>query len=262
MASEIFGFHTGELPTALLDTLFVDLVRVKPANKGTWDNVDYGISHLLKNGDPEKAIQFLENLLLMHSGELTMDVFDSVAREILRNKALISKILTRWFLRGDRVLCEGVHTIIRAHHGDDMPLEIDPAELKPADSVHLLFVEVLTKLGALLFDPLLLNFTGKVRDTVQSMKLILKEYLSSLRERGELDAILPDLLSQLGLNVYSRPGRGTRQDGVDVGAVGSLDDGPEKVYLFSIKPGDLTRKGWDGDSVQSLRPSLNEIIDA
>jgi hypothetical protein len=94
------------------------------------------------------------------------------------------------------------------------------------------------------------------------MKLILKQYLSSLRERGELDAILPDLLSQLGLNVFSRPGRGARQDGVDVGAVGSLDGGPEKVYLFSIKPGDLTRKDWDGDAVQSLRPSLNEILDA
>jgi hypothetical protein len=94
------------------------------------------------------------------------------------------------------------------------------------------------------------------------MKLILKQYLSSLRERGELDAILPDLLSQLGLNVFSRPGRGTRQDGVDVGAVGSLDGGPERVYLFSIKPGDLTRKDWDGDAVQSLRPSLNEVKDA
>lgn len=94
------------------------------------------------------------------------------------------------------------------------------------------------------------------------MKLILKQYLSSLRERGELDAILPDLLSQLGLNVFSRPARGTRQDGVDVAAVGSLEGGPERVYLFSIKPGNLTRKDWDGDAVQSLRPSLNEIIDA
>lgn len=96
---------------------------------------------------------------------------------------------------------------------------------------------------------------------MQYVKLILKQYLSSLRERGELDAILPDLLSQLGLNVYSRPGRGTRQNGVDVGAVGGLDGSPEKVYLFSIKAGDLTRKDWDGDSVQSLRPSLNEILD-
>jgi len=94
------------------------------------------------------------------------------------------------------------------------------------------------------------------------MKLIIRQYLAGLRERNELDAVLPDLLSQMGLTVYSRPGRGTRQDGVDVAAVGSVDGGPEKVYLLSIKSGDLTRKEWDGDTVQSLRPSLNEIIDA
>lgn len=94
------------------------------------------------------------------------------------------------------------------------------------------------------------------------MKLIIREYLGSLKERGELDAVLPDLLSQLGLNVFSRPGRGTRQDGVDVGAVGSLDGDIEKVYLFSIKPGDLTRRDWSSDSPQSLRPSLNQILDA
>lgn len=94
------------------------------------------------------------------------------------------------------------------------------------------------------------------------MKLIIKEYLASLRERGELDAVLPDLLSQLGMNVFSRPGRGTRQDGVDVAAVGKLDGKGEKVYLFAIKPGDLTRKDWMGGTVQDLRPSLTEILDA
>jgi hypothetical protein len=93
------------------------------------------------------------------------------------------------------------------------------------------------------------------------VKLIIKTYLSSLRERGELDAILPDLLSQMGLNVYSRPGRGTRQHGVDVGAVGSLNGDLEKVYLFTIKQGDLTRAAWDS-GVQSVRQSLNEILDA
>jgi hypothetical protein len=94
------------------------------------------------------------------------------------------------------------------------------------------------------------------------MKLIIKQYLASLKERNELDAVLPDLLSQLNLNVFSRPGRGTRQYGVDVAAVGSLEGAAEKVYLFSIKPGDLTRKSWGGDAPQSLRSSLNEIIDA
>lgn len=43
------------------------------------------------------------------------------------------------------------------------------------------------------------------------MKLVIKEYLSSLNERDELDAILPDLLSQLGLTVFGKPIRGGKR---------------------------------------------------
>ena len=92
------------------------------------------------------------------------------------------------------------------------------------------------------------------------MKLIFREYLSSLRERGELDVIMPDLLSELGMNVLSRPGVGTRQYGVDVAAVGNDVDGTATVFLLSIKPGDLTRSGWSSGP-QSLRASLDEILD-
>ncbi len=92
------------------------------------------------------------------------------------------------------------------------------------------------------------------------MKLLIKDYLASLRERGELDAILPDLLSELGFTVYSRPSIGTRQYGVDMAAVGVDDDGVKKLFLFSIKAGDLKRADWDSGP-QSLRPSLNEIRD-
>lgn len=66
----------------------------------------------------------------------------------------------------------------------------------------------------------------------------------------------------MGLNVFSRPARGARQDGVDVAAVGKLDGKVPKVYLFAIKPGNLTRKDWAGGKVQDLRPSLLEILDA
>lgn len=93
------------------------------------------------------------------------------------------------------------------------------------------------------------------------MKLIIREYLASLRERGELDALLPDLLSQMGLVVFSKPGIGGRQYGVDVAAYGSIDNEPEKVYLFSIKSGDLGRKDWNSGSPQDLQPSLDEIRD-
>jgi hypothetical protein len=92
------------------------------------------------------------------------------------------------------------------------------------------------------------------------MKLLIRDYVASLKERQELDAILPDLLSELGFNVISRPGRGTTQRGVDVAAVGRDAKGKQRVYLFTVKPGDLTRQEWDGNS-QKVRPSLNEIID-
>lgn len=92
------------------------------------------------------------------------------------------------------------------------------------------------------------------------MKRIIREYLASVRERGELDAMLPDLLSEMGFTVFSWPSRGPRQFGVDVAAIGPQGDG--RVYLFSIKRGDLTRSEWNGGSDQALRPSLDEIFDA
>lgn len=97
------------------------------------------------------------------------------------------------------------------------------------------------------------------------MKLVFREYLASLRERRELDVVLPDLLSELGFNVISRPSVGTRQYGVDVAAVGCDSDSQtgiteEKLFLFSIKQGDLTRNDWDG-TTQALRGSINEITD-
>lgn len=232
---ELFGFHTDKFPVSLLEALPVHLVRVKPAHRGTLDKIDYGISHLFKKGDAEKAIQFLEDMLLMHPNELSMEIFDSATREILSNKTLISKILTRWFLCGDRALCKAIHVIVGTHHGKDLPLEIDPAELKPADLVRIFFVarkaigylfmqpisvasilislmrlttddEVLTGLGAMLFDPLLLNFTGKARDYVMqqsesesgkvkqaidnSLKAV-DDYLENLHSIGNLAALRP-----------------------------------------------------------------------
>ncbi|WP_325950698.1 chemotaxis protein [Pseudomonas putida] len=97
------------------------------------------------------------------------------------------------------------------------------------------------------------------------MKLVFREYLATLRERRELDVVLPDLLSELGFNVISRPSVGTRQYGVDVAAVGRHTDAKtgaseDKLFLFSIKQGDLTRNDWDG-TTQALRGSINEITD-
>lgn len=231
----MFGFHTAELSDQTIDTLVKHLLRVKPTNNLTIEFIDYGIEHLLKSNKEEKAFKFLQDLLIAHADELSMKSFDNVARHIHGDKALMSKVATRWLLQGKRVLCEGVRTIVAVAHDADSPLDIDPAELQSSDAVHFEFVarkaigylfsnprsaaslivslmkyapdeETLSKLGSLLFDPLLLNFTGKARDYVAqrasaesgSVKDTLNraleavdDYLEVLRSAGEVPALHP-----------------------------------------------------------------------
>ena len=61
---------------------------------------------------------------------------------------------------------------------------------------------------------------------------IVREFFRGLRERDELDAIVPELLTAMGFEVLSRPMVGTRQYGSDVAAVGTDDDGTRKLFLF------------------------------
>ncbi|KQN04378.1 hypothetical protein ASE85_04835 [Sphingobium sp. Leaf26] len=93
------------------------------------------------------------------------------------------------------------------------------------------------------------------------MNPIVREFFRGLKERNELDAILPELLTTMGFEVISRPMIGTVQYGADVAAIGTDDDDVRKLFLFAIKRGDLGREGWD-NGVQALRPSLNQIRDA
>ena len=234
-ASEIFGFNANDLPSSLLEKLFVYLARVNPINSGTLRHIDYGISQLLKNGETDTAIQFLETLLLAQPNELAMEVFSNTANAILNNNALMNKVCTRWFQKGDRILCEGLHTIIGEYYLSDPLLEIDSSELKSSEYINIIFVarkaigylfmkpisaasflislmhhtrddENLSELGMLLFNPLLLNYTGKTRDyvlrqreaelgkvkaTLEQALQSIDSYLDDLKSIGNLNALHP-----------------------------------------------------------------------
>jgi hypothetical protein len=92
------------------------------------------------------------------------------------------------------------------------------------------------------------------------MRLIIREYLSLLKEDGELDAILPTLLLAMNIVPLSSAQKGVRQDGVDVSAVGKDENGIKTLFLFLVKQGDLSRNDWDSGP-QSVRQSLNDIKD-
>lgn len=234
-ASTIFGLHTDEVTAPLLDVLLTDLRRVNPEHKGTIDNIDYGILHMLKRGDRERALQFLEELLVAHPEHLSMKAFDSAGAEIRQSRTLLSKVLTRWFVKGDRTLCEAAYELAGTHYGDDLRLDIDLTELTPLDGVRVIFVarkaigyffmkpdtaasivislmryapgdDVLRELGALLLNPLLMNYpgsmreyvaeqaereTGSVKATIQNALTAMEDYLEVLRAIPTLPALYP-----------------------------------------------------------------------
>jgi len=93
------------------------------------------------------------------------------------------------------------------------------------------------------------------------MKLVIAEYLRTLRERDELDRLLPDLLVEMGYVPIARPQTGNRQFGVDLAARGhNATTGKDELLLLVVKQGDIGRTEWDGGN-QGVRASINEILD-
>ena len=90
-----------------------------------------------------------------------------------------------------------------------------------------------------------------------SIRLVLTHYLATLRERDELDELLPELLVAMGHNVLSRAQVGVPQGGVDVLSSLSASDGAEEAFLFIIKFGDIGREDLYA-SAQAIQPSVRE----
>ena len=88
------------------------------------------------------------------------------------------------------------------------------------------------------------------------MRLIIKEYISQLKEKDELDLLLLELLVQNGYVADNIPRTGNRQYGVDI----QLHN-EEEILLLVIKQGNIDRTMWDS-CPNAVRQSLDEIKDA
>lgn len=90
------------------------------------------------------------------------------------------------------------------------------------------------------------------------MKLILTDYIASLKEDKELDSLILEILRESEFEIIYAPHPG-RQYGVDIYAVGpDTEDNIKKVFLIAVKQGNLDRKNWH-DGINALQPSLQEL---
>jgi hypothetical protein len=91
------------------------------------------------------------------------------------------------------------------------------------------------------------------------MRFIVQDYLAQLKERDELDAILPDLLRAMGWQVVKLAFKGEVEHGVDIAAV-RRDQGETVLCLIQVKTGDIDTKAWDAGP-NSVRATLNNLLD-
>lgn len=87
------------------------------------------------------------------------------------------------------------------------------------------------------------------------LRLVIKEFLTYLKEKDELDFLLHELLIQMGYTIDSIPKNGNRQYGVDIYARKR-----NEICLFVIKQKNINRDVWDGNK-NSVRQSMNDIRD-
>lgn len=190
-ASEVFGFYTDEIPAPLLDILLKHLVNVPLEYKRSLDNIDFGLEKLLTTEKTQDAaIVLLEQLLT--NRDIEIEVFDSAVRRLLQNEnSLLNRLMTRWFLGGERALCRAVEQIIKLSRNEGLILVAEPDELTNADSIRLIFLarkaigylfsypvtatgillslfsliedeETASVIKQLILEPLLLNYPGEV----------------------------------------------------------------------------------------------------
>ena len=221
------------------------MLRVNPEHIGSLDYIDFGLSSLI-NREIGRGIVFLENLLLAHPEKLTINIFDSVMNECLKNQNnILGRLSARWFIKGDRVLCEGVSAIVSLSVEGNILLSVQPSDFDYLDPVYVIFLarksigylfstpvtaasiivslmqcvsddETIQILINLLFDPLLINYPGKVRDYLtkraeaetnkltDSLKIAIKffdDYLENIKSVGNIPELHP---SQSQRDKYNR----------------------------------------------------------
>ncbi|MFK5892616.1 MAG: hypothetical protein QM504_05300 [Pseudomonadota bacterium] len=247
-ASHIFGYDFKELSEPLLDMFLLNLQRTNPVNKATLDNIDYGLEKLLETETPEKGIEFIETILTTNTAALSIEVFDGVSRGLLKNdNGILNRLMTRWFIRGEKALCTAIHDIVSQAQKQNIVLSVEPNELTSKNITNIAFIarkavgylfmrpvsatsiiislisyanddEVAKVLTDLLFDPLLLNFSGAVKpyllknQTENENNLVktackesidsFEKYLNNLKSTGNIPELYPSQSQREAYNRY------------------------------------------------------------
>lgn len=192
-----FGLHASRLATPVMAAMTGMLHRLDAGRKVALGNVGMGVYRLLQLPDgAEQAVGVLEPLLRRADGAEIFEHFQSVRHELCnQNPVRFSWVVVRWLMSGETALCAAAGSLVQEVHGQNVSLALPPGQqplsdrqalflarkaigwffIRPAAAVSLslsLLGQVTASgavpLAGLLYDPLLMNYPGSVKEHLQS----------------------------------------------------------------------------------------------
>jgi hypothetical protein len=185
-----------DLPAAALDPILAMLLEVGAEQGGTIANVDRSLARMLDSAQRDRAMAFVEDLLRANRGAIELKALDRVIRHLRTDVGGRNALVIRWFMSGDQTLARAVVPLVGRASDNPERLDIDfsgqaftAAEagycarkaighlfLNPITAASIL-VSLLRHLDGdaaqvvadLLFDPLLINYSGRLRRELEPL---------------------------------------------------------------------------------------------
>lgn len=221
----ILSSEREHLSDEMVELLLSVLEDVNATNLGTINSLDVGLSHLVKAGKGARVSDFLEVVFQAHPNVLGFKQFDSVGHTLTStNRALAEDMTVRWLMSGNQALAEQISSLLGGTTREPAIFEVDikPYALSHNEALFLarkavgwfffhpitaasLIICILRSvngetaetIGDLLFEPLLLNYSGELRDhlaaRVKGPRHTGKPHIRAAL--AKLDAYLDDLRS-------------------------------------------------------------------
>lgn len=188
-----FMFHGNEMPPEIIAGLTAIMHKVPISNRGTIEHIDAASGKLVSHKRLDEALALITPLISAHDELTSLEALDGFAYELLRLPPdQLAQVLISWLFSLDTNLGRATMSLVGDHHGDKpLILQLNGAtlDLPDADRILLahraigwLFIHPITAaslvvglldgageaaakvIADLLFDPLLINFSGSTGD--------------------------------------------------------------------------------------------------
>lgn len=222
-AATILCTDKDALNSELSKILLQALLSTNAAHQGTIHFLDIGLGALIKKGFADQAIDFITTLLSQQKSQFTLKQFPRFSQVLLAaDPDVLHATVVRWLNTANGVLCTGLEALFRQHWPEENPLDIEMDKqnledkeiwfvcrkaigyffLQPVVAASVLVSTLRTAkaplavtIQNLLFDPLLVNFGGKLRDYLSSLPPTDRAFASVQEVLTRVDTYLRDLSS-------------------------------------------------------------------